>query len=139
MGLMLLTFLLSHSFASSPKLALQEAEAKYTQVTILDKGVKRKIMIPKNDRLIDKFNPHTVKQLSSKDGIIIRFKDTVSPSLSELEEKYGLKLKKKLITGYYIFQNVSEYSDVQVVGEIIKNEINIKTVKPNWKKKNRIR
>ena len=138
-GFILLTSLLSYSFASSSKLALQETEVKYIQITILDKGVKRKIIIPKNNRVINKFNIHTEKQLSSKDGIIICFKDTVSPSLNELEARYGLKLKKKLITGYYVFRNVSKYSDVEIVGEIIKNETTIKTVKPNWKKKNKIR
>jgi len=135
-GFMLLTFLLSNSFASSQKSTLQETEANYTKITILDKGVKRKIYISKDDTLKNKFNPHTAKQLSSKDGIIISFKDPIRISMSEFEAKYGLKFKKKLLIGYYIFQNISEYSDVKIVGKIIKNEPNVKTVKPNWKKKN---
>jgi hypothetical protein len=135
-GFMLLTFLLSNSLASSQKSALQETEENYIQIIILDKGVKRKIYIPKDDTLKNKFNPHTAKQLSTKDGIIISFKDPVQIPMSEFEAKYGLKLQKKLLIGYYIFQNISGYSDIQIVGKIIKNEPNVKTVKPNWKKKN---
>ncbi len=135
-GFMLLIFLLSNSFASSQKSTLQETEVNYTKITILDKGVKRKIYIPKDDTLKNKFNPHTAKRLSSKDGIIISFKDPIRISISGFEAKYGLKFKKKLLIGYYIFQNISEYSDVKIVEKIIKNEPNVKTVKPNWKKKN---
>ena len=138
-GFILFTFLLSHSFAFSQKSVALETKGKYKQITILDKGIKRKITIPKDDRLRNKFNPYSAKELSSKDGIIICFKDTVLPSIGEWEVKYGLKLKKKLLTGYYIFKNISEYSDVEIVSEIIENETNVKTVKPNWKKKNKIR
>ena len=40
---------------------------------------------------------------------------------------------------HVLVENISRYSDVQIVGEIIKNDINVKTVKPNWKKKNKPR
>ena len=135
-GFMLLAFLANSSVAISQKVKQQDNTENYTKVTILDKGVKRKIYISKDDTLKNKFNPHTAKQLSSKDGIIISFKDPIRISMSGFEAKYGLKFKKKLLIGYYIFQNISEYSDVKIVGKIIKNEPNVKTVKPNWKKKN---
>lgn len=135
-GFTLLAFLASNSFAFSQKVKIQNSEANYTQVTILDKGVKRTINIPKDDTLKNKFNPHTAKEATSKEGIIVSFKNPSAVSISNFEERYSLKLKKKLAIEYYIFQNISKYSDVQIVGNIIENETNVKTVKPNWKMKN---
>ncbi len=135
-GFILLTFLASSSFAFAQKEKLQNVEANYTQITILEKGVKRKINIPKDDTLKNKFNPYSAKQATSQDGIIVSFKDSSLISVNEFEAKYGLKLKTKLVIGYYIFQNISKESDIQIVKNIINNEVNVKTVKPNWKMKN---
>jgi hypothetical protein len=130
-GLLLLA---SSSFAFSKKMETRNLEKSYTTVTILDKGVKREISVSKKISTSNKSN-----QLNSKEGIIVSFKNPSQITISEFETKYGLKLKTKLVIGYYIFQNISKYSDVQIVGNIIENETNIQTVKPNWKKKNTIR
>jgi hypothetical protein len=71
--------------------------------------------------------------------VIVSFLDTKILSISEFETKYGLKLKEKLVIGYYIFENVSDRSDTEIMSAIIKNETNVKTVKPNWEKKNQPR
>ena len=132
----LLAFLASNSFAFSQKVKIQNIETNYTEVIILDKGIKRKIHIPKDDTLKNKFNSYSAKQATSQEGIIVSFKKPSQISISEFEIKYGLKLKTKLVIGYYIFQNISKDSDVQIVRNIIENETNVKTVKPNWKMKN---
>lgn len=67
---------------------------------------------------------------------MITFKKSFHVNIAEFEAKYGLKLKKKLVTGYYLFDNISSSDDMEIIGNIIKNEKNIITVKPNWKKQN---
>ncbi len=138
-GFTLLTFLVSNNFAFSQKVKMQDIQENYTQVTILDKGTKRIILIPKDENQTNKMTAYSAKQLESKEGIMVSFKNTSQLSISEFETKYGLKFKKKLIIGYYIFKNISENSDTQIIANIIKNETNVKTVKPNWKLKNQPR
>ena len=135
----LIVFFASNTFAISDKVKTKDTTASYTEITILEKGVKRKVRIPKDDNIKSKHNPHEAKQLTSKEGIVLTFKDPSKVSISELEAKYGIKLKTKLVIGYYIFKNISKKSDVEIVESIIAEESNIKTVKPNWKKKNQPR
>ncbi len=135
-GLVLVAFLVSSNYLFSQKISTANKGVDYIQVTVLEKGVKRKINIPENDAFKNRFNTHSAKQLDSKEGIVLSFKDQTQVSVDEFESKYGIKLERKLVIGYYIFKNMSEYSDIQIVEKIIKNETNIKTVKPNWKKKN---
>lgn len=135
-GFILLAFLASSSFTFAQKVKTEAMQKNYTEVIILEKGVKRKINIPKDDKIKNTFSPYSAKEATSKEGIIVSFKKPSQVSISEFETKYGLKLKTKLVIGYYIFQNISESSDVQIVGNIIKNETNIQTVKPNWKMRN---
>ena len=135
-GFILLAFLASSSFIFAQKVKTEDMQKNYTEVTILEKGVKRKINIPKDDKIKNTFSPYSTKEATSQEGIIVSFKKPSQVSISEFETKYGLKLKTKLVIGYYIFKNISESSDVQIVGDIIKNETNVKTVKPNWKMRN---
>jgi len=131
----LATFLLltSSQMAFSKKIDIQK---NYIKVMVLDKGVKRFILIQKEDSQQNKMSTYSTKQLDSKEGVIIAFKNPSEVQIHEFETKYGLKLKEKLIIGYYIFQNISDVSDTQIIADIIKNETNIKTIKPNWKKRN---
>jgi len=131
-----LVLLASSSFTFAQKAKTEEMQKNYTEVIILEKGVKRKINIPKDDKVKNTFSPYSAKEATSQEGIIISFKNKSQIVISEFETKYGLKLKTKLVIGYYIFQNISKDSDVQIVENIIKNETNIETVKPNWKMKN---
>lgn len=133
----LIAFFASSTFAFSQK--VKNTEKNYTDVIILEKGVKRKICIPKDDTVKSRINPYEAKQLYSKEGIVLTFKDTSKVSINELEAKYGLKLNTKLMIGYYIFENISKKSDIEIVKSIIDNETNVKTVKPNWKKNNQER
>ncbi len=135
----LIAFLTSTNFAFSQKVQTKDTTKNYTEVCILERGVKRKINIPKDDTVKSSINPYEAKQLSSKEGIILTFKNPSKVSINELETKYGLKLKTKLVIGYYIFENISKKSDIEIVERIIDNETNVKTVKPNWKMKNKPR
>ena len=129
-GLTLLLF-----FVSSTMLFSNE----YKKIIVLDKGVKRVITVSKTDEQSSIMSTPIKKNTLSKEGVIIAFKEGIKVDVEKLEIKYGLKFKKKLIIGYYIFYNVSNNSDEEIVLNIIDNEKNIKTVKPNWKKNNQPR
>jgi len=137
--LTLLLLLTSSNFAFSKKVDTKTIDKHYSEVMILDKGVKRIILIPKESNLTSKMSTYDVTKTESKEGVIVSFIDTTILSISGFETNYGLKLKEKLVIGYYIFENVSEKSDTEIISEIINNEKNVKTVKPNWKKKNQPR
>ena len=137
--LTVLLLLTSSNFAFSKKVDAKTIENNYTEVTILDKGVKRIIHIPKESNLTSKISTYKVTAVEPKEGVIVSFADSTILSISEFETKYGIKLKEKLVIGYYIFENVSDRSDAEIISKIIENESNVKTVKPNWKKKNQPR
>jgi hypothetical protein len=108
------------------------AFTKTSTLTILDKGVKRQISLPEQTTI-------NKQQSTVNEGIIVAFKNPSQISISEFETKYGLKLKTKMVIGYYIFDNLTSQSDMEIVAEIIANENNVKTVKPNWRLRNTIR
>jgi hypothetical protein len=115
-------------------------EKNYTEVIILEKGVKRKIVIPQTDKSLNKFTPYSSKKLTEKKGLLVVFDHPLSKSeIEEFEAKYDLKMSYKLIIGYYAFENLSSYSDIELIKNIIDKENNIKTIKPNWKMKNQPR
>ena len=129
----------SSTFAFSKKIETKDLEKNYQTFTILDKGVKRTIYLTTEENNKSMMNIATSVSKDIKEGVVIRFKDPSTTSLEDFEEKYGLKLKKKLIIGYYIFENRSSLSDMEIIANILKNEPNIETVKPNWKKRNQPR
>lgn len=137
-GLIFLVLFLSSSFAFADKTNKKDT-TEYTEMTILDKGVKRTIRIPKTDEQKSVTSTLSTKQTLSKKGIVIAFKKSSTIDIDAFEIKYGLKLKKKLVIGYYIFQNISDKEDMEIVSSIMKNEKNVKTVKPNLKKNNQPR
>lgn len=134
-----LALLLGNNVLLAQKHSSLEIDNSYTKVIIMDKGVKRTVLIPKDNIAKNKMNTMKAEQATSKDGVIISFKDSSKTSISVFEAKYNLKLKHKLVIGYYIFTNLSKFTDVQIVEEIIKNETNIETVKPNWRMTNTVR
>ena len=133
---MTLALLLGSSVLLAQKPSAQEIDSSYTKVIIMDKGVKRTVLIPKDDAVNSRKSPMKAEQATSKDGVILKFKDPSQTSISAFEAKYSIKLKHELASGYYIFTNTSKFTDVQLVEEIIKNETNAATVKPNWKMTN---
>lgn len=137
--LAILLLLASSNFAFSKKTDEQTMGKNYTEVTILDKGVKRIIHIPKESNLTSKVGTYTISKIAPKEGVMVSFADNAVLSISEFETKYGLKLKEKLAIGYYIFENISDKSDTEIINDIINSESNVRTVKPNWKKKNQPR
>ena len=68
-----------------------------------------------------------------KKSIIIAFKKGVHVDLTAFSRKYSIELQKKLSIGYYIFQNKSNLSDLELIATIQKeNKNRIKTIRPNW-------
>ena len=107
------------------------------EVTVLDKGVKRTIHIPKVNTT--KNAVYSAKQLSANNGILVSFKKVDANTISDFETKYQVKLKTKMAIGYYIFENVSKDSDVALIADVMKDTSNIQSLKPNWKMHNTIR
>ena len=107
---------------ATPSKVTQDDREKYT---VLENGVQRTF-----------YPSSTEQELIKKEGVIVSFSDESKLSLNEFESKYGLKLQTKMRIGYYIFENISSKTDVQIVKDIIQNETNVKTVKPNWKMQN---
>ena len=75
--------------------------------------------------------------LSSKEGFLIVFVD--DSKIAAFETRFDVKLKEKLQIGYYIFENHSNFSDVELMNMILSSSEgkNIETIKPNWKMKMR--
>lgn len=130
---------LSSTFLFSQQTKTIDTESTYKYITILDKGVKRKIRIYEDDISNKSSISFESKQTNSQKGIIVSFKNPSEVSVDGFADKYSLKFKKKLATGYYIFTNMSQKSDIDIVESIIINETYVKTVKPNWNKQNRVR
>jgi len=96
-------------------------------ITIIDNGVERKINIEVNTSIVK------TRSVNSKSkGIIIAFKNS-QVNVLEFSKKYKIKLKKRLKIGYYIFENNSLNSDIELISKILKeNKKLIKTIRPNW-------
>lgn len=109
-----------------------QKKSETTKMTILQNGVIRDIY------LSNKGNKKATNTLK-REGVIIQFMDQSKIDIKYFETTYGLKLKEKMVIGYYIFDNKSEKSDNDLVSDIILGESNIKTVKPNWKMNNQTR
>jgi len=127
----------SSTFASSKKMETKSTEENYRTFTVLDKGVKRTMVIPKESRFEGKMSPYSATQNEAQEGIVIQFADPETVNIEAFEEKYQLKLVSKMVIGYYIFENRSKLSDIALIEKILKEESGIKTLKPNWKKRNR--
>lgn len=127
----------SSTFALSKKMETMDAEQNYRVFTILDKGVKRTILIPKESRFEGKMSPYSAKQIEAQEGIVIQFAAPETVDIEAFEAKYRLKLISKMVIGYYIFKNQSKLSDIALIEKILKEETGIKTLKPNWEKRNR--
>jgi len=99
-------------------------------VTIIDNGIKRVIELPDKDNLN---TPRGVDTSLYKKEIILAFKKDKKVDIKSFEKKYNLKLKKHLLSGYYIFINNSNLSDIELIYKISKENSNIiKTIRPNW-------
>jgi len=72
-------------------------------------------------------------KLNSKDGFLIVFVD--DGDMEAFETRFNVKLKEKLKIGYYIFENHSKFSDIELMNTILASSEgkNIETIKPNWK------
>jgi len=96
-------------------------------ITIIDKGVERKISVPDIN-----VKARYISDTSDNRGIIVLFKSS-SVDIKKFSNEYNLKLKKRLSIGYYIFKNESNLNDIELISKITKEEKNIiKTIRPNW-------
>jgi len=95
-------------------------------ITVVDKGVVRKIYIKDNKSFLARG-----MQQNNFSQIIVAFKD--ASKIKEFAKKYKLSLKKRLKTGYFIFINNSNLSDSELILKIIKEQKDIiKTIRPNY-------
>ena len=74
---------------------------------------------------------------NSQSDILIRFNDGFESYidtnyLKNFEARYNISFQKKLILGYYQFKNSSSKDTLILINDIILNNPNIKTIKPNW-------
>jgi len=84
---------------------------------IKDGGVVRSISIPKY---------RDIKRV----GIIVKFSSN-KIDLDRFQSTYQVEFVERLSIGYYIFNNNSSLSDIDLVEEILENEKDIETIKPN--------
>lgn len=106
------------------------------KMVVIEDGVKREIRL--SEESVEKsMYQRTTKVVAKKEGVVVRFKTVSKDTVGKFESKYQLKLRKKLRIGYYIFDNLSKYSDEEVVRTILKDLHNIQTVRPNWKMNNK--
>lgn len=124
--LSLVSLILLVNADATPSKVDRQNSSKYDFITILDNGVKREAKILKSEAT----QPQTTHI-----GLIIRFKSSKSLDISAFEKKYNLELEKKLLTGFYIFNNLSSKSDNEILREIIESESDINSIRPNWKMK----
>jgi len=93
-------------------------------ITIVDKGVERKINIPSQNVKARYLN-------NKSSGILVLFNKNID--IKNFKNKYSLELKKRLSIGYYIFENNSNLNDIELISKIYKeNKSSIKTIRPNW-------
>ncbi len=114
----------------------------YKEVTILEKGVKRKQKVAVGQSVQEAQESKAGKRdatLSEERGIVVMFKHRKRKDVETFAQKYGLKLRKRLLSGYYLFDNLSGDTDENVVANIIENEKDVKTVKLNRRKHNKMR
>ena len=123
-------------------MAIQSDDAKgveYKEVKIKDGGIEQTILVEikkegeSNSSMSSQSATATVDKLNSKVGIVIDFKNLPLP-IEEFEKLFNLKLKEKLQIGYYIFDNQSTLSDIELIDAILKSDMreSLKTVRPNW-------
>lgn len=112
-------------------LILLMATASYAEVvTIIDNGVERKINISTVNSGV---KARMVSRKKESHNLIVAFKKGSKVNLSDFAQKYNLKLKKKLVIGYYIFLNESSMTDIELIEKISKeNRAIVKTIRPNW-------
>jgi len=96
-------------------------------VTIVDKGVERKIYIPDDNSTIIARSTDTEQP---KKELIIAFKNSID--INKFASKYNLELKTDISKKYYIFKNKSNLDVASLIAKIILNEKDIQTIRPNW-------
>lgn len=110
-------------------------KVNYKKVQIKDNGIIQTILVEveENNSTLSTQSTNNDK-LNSKDGLIIDFQN-LKLSIEEFEKLFNLKLQETLKIGYYIFENTSELSDIELIDIILQSEIkeNLKTIRPNWK------
>ncbi|MBD3793542.1 MAG: hypothetical protein IE889_05200 [Campylobacterales bacterium] len=100
---------------------------------IKDGGVEQTITLPVAQPRKGLLN-RLVDENASQSGIMIKFsKKDIDPA--QLEAQFGLKVKTKLKSGYYILENQSTQSDAAIIEEMLGSSYNstIQTVRPNIK------
>jgi hypothetical protein len=133
-GLMALV-LSSMTFADKKSLSTHSVDV--TELTVLDSGIKRTMLIPATTNTGKKARKTQLSKTHK--GIMVRFLKVSEDTVLNFETEYNVKLKTKILGTYYIFENYSKLSDVALIKSIMEHETNLKTLKPNWNMHNTIR
>jgi hypothetical protein len=121
----------------------EESAVEHKEVKVKDGGVEYSKQVEVIKKSTSKTSVQTTSEqsteevpldkLNSKVGVILAFKNN-TVDIKEFEARFELKLKEKLVIGYYIFENVSSLTDVLLVSKILASDMNnkIETIRPNW-------
>lgn len=118
----------------------EESTVEYKDVKVKDAGTEYTIQVEikkddpsKNVTKKDEAEDTPLDKLHSKVGVILKFKNK-NVDIVAFSEKFGLKLKERLVIGYYIFENTSNLTDILLVENILLSDMStsIDTIRPNW-------
>lgn len=76
------------------------------------------------------------KQFSDDVMILVEFKSPVD--IEAFMQTYHLTLKRKLVTGHYLFHNQSKYKPMVLIQKIIDENPAVLSIFPNWKMNQKI-
>jgi len=119
------------------------AQSKYMKIKSNDKIIQIKIkeqtsnnLQPFSKESINNKKTYVTSQghtFNSDSYILVKFQKDKDVNIEDFEKKYGLKLTKKMKIGYYIFKPTSQKDILDIINEILTNEKDIKSIKPNWR------
>ncbi len=71
-------------------------------------------------------------KFNSKSDIIVKFTNSNEVNIQDIESKYGLRFKRKMTIGDFIFENTGTINTLEIINFMIEdNELNIKRIMPN--------
>jgi len=137
-GIIVSLLVVSSLYGISHKKESKQRDQNCTELFIMEKGVKRKVLIPNTSSKYS-VSSSTDARVSAKKGVLIMFDDPKNIDIAAFEAKYGLTFVTKMRIGYYLFKNSSKYSDITLIDNILSSEKHVITIKPNWKMNKSVR
>ena len=118
-----------------PSKGKRSRNLNFELIKVREGNSTRNMVVPIEEREVTTLTRASAleSKLNSKDGFLIVFVD--DRDIKAFEIRFNVKLKEKLQIGYYIFENHSKFSDIELMNTILASSEgkNIETIKPNWK------